>query len=159
MELLDGPRVAHRPETPTLGIRVVTPFRGMLAVRDRLLAELGAWLAERGIETDGPFFLRLHVVDMTADMDIEVGVLDIEDAGDDRVRPSSAPAGDYALLAYAPARCRPTVSCSHGSTSRGSPSMWIRDRTAITGPGGSRSSAPTTASNRARHDGSPSSPS
>jgi effector-binding domain-containing protein len=99
-EVHDGPRVDDRSETPTVGIRVVTPFRGMLGTRDRLLAELVSWLGERGIEPDGPFFLRLHVIDMTGDMDIEVGALGVDDPGDDRVRRGTQPAGDYAVLAY-----------------------------------------------------------
>ncbi|MFS0911045.1 hypothetical protein AB3M89_04585 [Microbacterium sp. 179-I 3D2 NHS] len=33
-EKFDGPRVERREATPTLGIRIVTPFRGMLATRD-----------------------------------------------------------------------------------------------------------------------------
>ena len=100
MELIDGPRSEWRARTPTLGIRVVTPFRGMLAERDRLLSELSAWLADGAIETDGPFFLRLHVVDMAGEMDIEVGVAGVDHPGDERVRSGVMPAGTYALLAY-----------------------------------------------------------
>jgi hypothetical protein len=100
LELIDGPRIENRPRTDAVGISVTTPFRGMLAVRDRLIAELSDWLSARAIETDGPFFLRLHVVDMSADMDIEVGVVGVQHDGDDRVRPGALPAGDYALLAY-----------------------------------------------------------
>lgn len=101
-EIDDGPRIDTREERPTLGIRLVTPFRGMLAVRDALIAELAAWLDTHGVEPGGPFFLRLHRVDMAGDMEIEVGVLDTSsaDAGDDRVRADEAPAGDYAALAY-----------------------------------------------------------
>ncbi|MEV4738254.1 MULTISPECIES: GyrI-like domain-containing protein [unclassified Microbacterium] len=101
-DIEDGPRIEARADRPTVGIRLVTPFRGMLAVRDDLIAELALWLADREIEPGGPFFLRLHRVDMAGDMDIEVGVLDTSaaDAGDERVRSGTAPAGDYALLAY-----------------------------------------------------------
>ncbi|MCM3781081.1 GyrI-like domain-containing protein [Microbacterium hydrocarbonoxydans] len=100
-EIHDGPRIETRPERQTLGIRIVTPFRGMLAVRDSLIAELSAWLAARRIEVGGPFFLRLHTVDMAGDMEIEVGVLDASVVSDDdRVRTGSAPAGDYAIIAY-----------------------------------------------------------
>lgn len=102
-EITDGPRIERRPEMRTLGIRLVTPFRGMLAVRDELLSELGGWLAARRIEPSGPFFLRLHTVDMSGDMEIEVGVLDAPSVpldSDERVQVGSAPAGDYALLAY-----------------------------------------------------------
>lgn len=99
-DVIDGPSVEYRSEVPTVGIRLVTPFRGMLGVRDQLLAEMALWLDDQGVSTPGPFFLRLHRVDMSADMEIEVGVLGVEHLGDDRVRPGVQPAGDYAFLAY-----------------------------------------------------------
>jgi effector-binding domain-containing protein len=71
----------------------------MLADRDRLMAELIAWLAAHGIEPTGPFFLRLHVVDMAGLMDIEVGVEGTATT-DQRVRSGVIPAGRYALLDY-----------------------------------------------------------
>lgn len=74
----DGPRIEHRDAVPSLGISLVTPFRGMLGVRDRLLAELETWLAERALHTSGPFFLRLHRVHMAADLEIEVGVFGVD---------------------------------------------------------------------------------
>ncbi|MFJ4225872.1 hypothetical protein [Microbacterium sp. NPDC089695] len=101
-DILQGPLVEHRASQPTLGIRVITPFRGMLAVRDALISELAGWLHARRIEPRGPFFLRLHTIDMAGDMDIEVGVFDDHgaDDADDRVRVGEAPAGDYGVLAY-----------------------------------------------------------
>ena len=98
--VVDGPRVENRPEIPTAGIREVVPFRGMLGHRDRLLKELMLWLDEHEVEPAGSFFLRLHVVNMTDMMDIEVGVATSTDSADDRVRPGSLPAGDYAVLSY-----------------------------------------------------------
>lgn len=99
-EVGDGPRIERREAVPTVGIRLVTPFRGMLGTRDRLLEELFAWLGDREVEPAGPFYLRLHVVDMAADMEIEVGVFGVDHPGDERVAPGEQPAGDYALLAY-----------------------------------------------------------
>ena len=71
----------------------------MLAERDRLLAELIAWLDGNGVRPDGPFFLRLHTVDMAGEMDIEVGVFAAA-AGDAEVAQGAAPAGDYVVLRY-----------------------------------------------------------
>jgi effector-binding domain-containing protein len=101
MEIIEPPRIVERAEMPYLGIRVVTPFRGMLATRDRLLDELYTWI-DRNDEVEAVrFFLRLHVVDMSGSMDIEVGVSTAERvAGDDRVRPGVLPAGHYATLTY-----------------------------------------------------------
>lgn len=99
LDIVAGPLVEHRAEKATLGIRETVPFRTMLSNRDRLLAELVAWLEARGIEPAGPFFLRLHVVDMSGLMQIEVGVV-AQGEGDQRVLSSSLPAGEYAVLAY-----------------------------------------------------------
>lgn len=85
---------------PTVGIRVRTPFRGMLGKRDELLAELIAWLDQQHVSDLGKFFLRLNVVDMEGTMDLEVGVTEVAHPGDDRVRPGSLPAGNYATLTY-----------------------------------------------------------
>jgi effector-binding domain-containing protein len=99
VDVVEGPRVEMRAETPTLGIRETVPFRTMLADRDRLLAELIVWMTAQGIEPAGPFFLRLHLVDMAGVMDIEVGVEGTATT-DQRVRPGVIPAGRYALLDY-----------------------------------------------------------
>ena len=100
MELIEPPRVVKRSEASYLGIRVVTPFRGMLRVRDELMSELNAWLQARGIDA-GPFFLRLNVIDMEGPMDLEVGAITKDSLpGDDRVQHTVFPAGDYATLTY-----------------------------------------------------------
>jgi hypothetical protein len=101
MELLEPPRVVERAELHSLGVRVVTPFRGMLSIRNELIDELGAWLVRHDLDDVGPFFLRLHVIDMSGPMDLEVGVITPEPlAGDDRVQPAILPAGRYATLTY-----------------------------------------------------------
>jgi effector-binding domain-containing protein len=100
LDVVSGPRLESRQAVATLGIRESVPFRTMLSNRDRLLAELIAWLDERQIEPTGPFFLRLHVVDMSDQMQIEVGVPAATDAADGRVQAGLLPAGDYAVLAY-----------------------------------------------------------
>ena len=101
MDLLEPPRIVERPRQDCLGIRVVTPFRGMLSARDELLKELYAWLPGHGVDEVGPFFLRLHVIDMSGPMDLEVGVITPRAlAGDARVQPATLPAGRYATLTY-----------------------------------------------------------
>jgi effector-binding domain-containing protein len=100
LDIVSGPELGFRPAVATLGIRETVPFRTMLSHRDRLLAELIGWLDEHGVEPTGPFFLRLHVVNMSDLMHIEVGVAGESDATDDRVRAGVIPAGNYATLAY-----------------------------------------------------------
>ena len=99
MDLIKPPRVEERPAVPYVGIRVVTPFRGMLRVRDDLMAELVAWLDGRDA---GPLFFRLHVIDMDGPMDIEVGAVTVGrlGRGAERVRAGTLPAGRYATLTY-----------------------------------------------------------
>lgn len=122
VEIIDGPRVVERGERLTAGIRVVTPFRGMFAVRDRLMDELYGRLDEHGIAFGNTFF-RLHVIDMNGPMDIEVGVVtdkavaDKAVARDDRVRAGVLPAGRYASLTYV----------NHGRRANGMLVGWIRD--------------------------------
>ena len=95
------PTLERRAERWTLGIRTTTPFRGMFAVRDALLRELGGWLGARGFADAGPLLLRYHVVDMAGAMDVEVACVVPERAdGDDRVVLGSLPAGTYAALEY-----------------------------------------------------------
>jgi effector-binding domain-containing protein len=101
VELIQPPRFVDRPDLSYLGIRLVTPFRGFLAQRDALLKELTGWLRERDIADIGPFFLRLNVVDMDGDMDIEVGAITpAAQPGDGRVLAGTLPAGRYATLTY-----------------------------------------------------------
>ena len=101
MEIVEGPAVEARPEIPYVGIRVVTPFRGMLGVRDELLAQVQDWVARSALEVEGYGFLRLNVIDMQGDMDIEVGLVTRERTDvEGRVRSGVLPAGRYATLAY-----------------------------------------------------------
>jgi len=100
LDIVSGPELSFRPAVATLGIRETVPFRTMLSNRDRLLAELIGWLDEHGVEPTGPFFLRLHVVNMADLMQIEVGVAGESDATDERVQAGVIPAGNYAVLAY-----------------------------------------------------------
>jgi hypothetical protein len=101
METIEGPAIVAMDERHCAGIRVVTPFRGMYAVRDRLMKELYVWLDEREIKP-GITFFRLHVVNMVGDMDVEVGVItDGPVEGDDRVHANVLPSGQFATLAGA----------------------------------------------------------
>jgi effector-binding domain-containing protein len=101
VEIIEPPRVEQRAERIYVGIRVVTPFRGMLKVRDELLRESRAWIDESGIEPIDYGFMRLHVIDMNGAMDIEVGYFTSRPCqGRGRIKPGSMPAGRYATLTY-----------------------------------------------------------
>ena len=84
-----------------MGIRIRTPMRGMHPVADKLRKELDRWFAARGIRSTGNSFLRFHVIDMEGTMDIEVGLpVAEEQVGDERVRYSELPAGEYACITF-----------------------------------------------------------
>jgi hypothetical protein len=102
MEIIEPARVEERAAIPYVGIRVTTPFRGMLSVRDRLLTEARAGIKEAGIETVGYGFLRLHVIDMDGPMDLEAGYFTTGHVhiGHPQLRSGSMPAGRYATMKY-----------------------------------------------------------
>jgi hypothetical protein len=102
MEIVEPARVEERAAIPYVGIRVITPFRGMLAARDRLLAEARTAVKETGIETVGYGFLRLLVIDMDGPMDLEAGYFTPGPAHTEhpRLRPGSMTAGRYATMKY-----------------------------------------------------------
>ncbi|GAA2608922.1 GyrI-like domain-containing protein [Paractinoplanes durhamensis] len=114
MEIFDGPAVVTHPDRHYLGIRVITPFRGMFAVRDQLMKELYT----RPDLSAGLTFFRLHEIDMDGPMDIEVGVVTQSRlAGDERIRPGVLPAGRYAAMTYS----------GHGRRANGTLLDWAHD--------------------------------
>ena len=118
VEIIDGPSIVAKPDQYCIGIRLVTPFRGMFAVRDRLMEELYSWADERAITYDHTFF-RLHVVDMDGPMDVEVGVITDEMVpGGGRIRAGVLPAGRYATLTYV----------NHGRRANGMLRNWAHER-------------------------------
>jgi effector-binding domain-containing protein len=95
------PRVDERPEQLTMGIRIQTPMTGMSKEATRLFKEIFAWAEKNDVEEAGAPFLRLHVIDMKGEMDIEVGIpVKQHVPGDERVKPGVLPAGRYANLVY-----------------------------------------------------------
>ena len=101
VEIIAPPRIEQRPERTYVGIRVITPFRGMLKVRDELLQELRTWIEQSDAEPIGYGFLRFHVIDMDGPMDLEVGYLARRPCNvGGRVQLGSMPAGRYATLTH-----------------------------------------------------------
>lgn len=69
---------------------------------DQAFPELFGWLAGNGLAASGPPFIRYLVIDMAAEMEIELGVpVDAPVAGSGRVRPGVLPEGRYAVLRHA----------------------------------------------------------
>ena len=118
MEIINGPSIVAKPDRHCIGIRLVTPFRGMFAVRDQLMEELYSWADDRAVAY-GQTFFRLHVVDMGGSMDVEVGVVTDEAVpGDSRIRTAVLPAGRYATLTYV----------NHGRRANGMLRNWAQEQ-------------------------------
>jgi hypothetical protein len=101
MPTIGEPRIDKRPRQLYMGIRTITPFKGMFKVVERLSKEMNTWLVEQHIESSGDPFLRYHVIDMRGFMDIEFGFpvrKALPDAG--QVKAGILPAGRYASLIY-----------------------------------------------------------
>jgi effector-binding domain-containing protein len=99
--MISKPKIDYREEKLYMGIRTIAPFKGMFAEVDKLIKELRVWVKHHGISSEGPFFLRYHVIDMNGPMDVEVGFVVSKHLPDDeRVKAGVLPAGHYANLTY-----------------------------------------------------------
>jgi effector-binding domain-containing protein len=99
--MIGQPRLEDRPNQAYAGIRVQVPMREFPTTIPAPLDELFSWLGARGAEPDGPPFIRYHVINMLALMDIELGVPVATALPEDgRIRPGVLPAGRYATLTY-----------------------------------------------------------
>lgn len=101
VNVIGDAKIYTREETPTIGIRIVTPFAGMFAQVDKIRKELTQWLKEQEIKTKGYGYLRYYVIDMSGDMDVEYGFcVEAPVIGNGRIQPGSLPAGRYVSLIY-----------------------------------------------------------
>lgn len=99
--MITAPVLGDRAEVSYVGIRTQVPMKEMENTIPQLLGEVFAWLEERGVAPAGAPFMRLHVIDMASDMDIELCVpVATSLTGDDRVRSGTVPEGRYASLVY-----------------------------------------------------------
>jgi effector-binding domain-containing protein len=108
---MSEPQIASREAQPYLGIRAPVTD-GIRSFADSAFPELFGWLTSHGVAPAGPPFLRYYEVARDGEpLDVEAGV-PVESAadddvganesssGDDRVRASSLPAGDYLTLLH-----------------------------------------------------------
>jgi effector-binding domain-containing protein len=97
----DQPRIENRAEQPYAGIRVAVTMAGFPAAADSTFPALFAWLASHGIAPAGAPFIRYHVIDMAAELQVEFGApaaAPVE--GDGQVQPGTVPAGRYLVLRH-----------------------------------------------------------
>jgi effector-binding domain-containing protein len=96
-----APTIEERTEQPYMGIRTQVTMRQMAEAIPQLLDEVFAWLAKQSIQPSGAPFMRYHVIDMAAKLDVELCVpVASTMPGDSRVSAGMLPAGRYASLVY-----------------------------------------------------------
>jgi effector-binding domain-containing protein len=97
----DTPRIQQRSAQTYAGIRTSVTMDGLAGAVDQAFPELFGWLAERDIEVAAAPFIRYLVIDMQAELEIELGVpADVRAADGGRIRPGILPAGRYVVLRH-----------------------------------------------------------
>lgn len=98
--MIEQPFSNTRGHQPYVGIATAVTM-DEFAIVGSLAGEVFGWLASQGVAPAGPSFVRIVTSDMTAKLDIEVGVpLSEPLTGDARITPGSIPAGSYVTLFY-----------------------------------------------------------
>ena len=101
MPTIGKPKIDSRPKITYMGIRTIAPFKGMSKEIIRIADELNNWVEQKKIRTEGPPFLRYHVIDMRGFMDISFCVPVRKALPEDgAVKADFIPAGRYASLIY-----------------------------------------------------------
>jgi effector-binding domain-containing protein len=95
------PQIQARAAQPYAAIRRTVTMDGISGAVDEAFPELFRWLAGNGIAPGGPPFIRYLVIDMAAELEIELAVpVGAPVAGSGRVRPGVLPEGTYAVLRH-----------------------------------------------------------
>lgn len=95
------PRIEERAARHYAGIPVTVTMDGISGAVDEAFPELFGWLAGQGIAPDGPPFIRYLVIDMMAELRLDLAVpVAAPVAGSGRIRPGDLPAGRYAVLRH-----------------------------------------------------------
>jgi effector-binding domain-containing protein len=103
--MMTVPKLEDRAEQTYAAIRTQATMDELETVIPHLLGDMFAWLREHGIAPAGAPFIRYLVIDMAAQLDIEVGVpVASAVSGDGRVVAGVLPAGRYASLVYTDVR-------------------------------------------------------
>jgi effector-binding domain-containing protein len=102
MNIIREPNIDTRPEQPYMGIRIISPFKGMSAMIGKISKEMHNWVKAYDVAPAGPPFIRFHVIDMRGKMEITYGIpLNVILPEDGRVTADVLVAGRYASLIYA----------------------------------------------------------
>lgn len=99
--MMTEPTVEQRAAQHYVAIRSQATMQELGTAIPHSLGEVFAWLDKHGITPAGAPFIRYLVIDMAAQLEIEVGVPAAGGlSGDDRISAGVLPAGRYATLIY-----------------------------------------------------------
>ena len=99
--MLTEPKIERRDAVPYLGIRAQVPMTELPIFIPESLGELFPWLGKRGVQPAGPPFIRFHAIDMSAKLEVEVGIpVSSTLSGEGQIQPSVLPSGRYVSLVY-----------------------------------------------------------
>jgi effector-binding domain-containing protein len=94
-------QIELRPARPYAAIPVRVTMDGLSGAVDEAFPELFGWLAAQGIPAAGPPFIRYLVIDMAAELQIELAVpVSADISGAERIQPGVLPAGRYVTLRH-----------------------------------------------------------
>ncbi len=103
--MITEPTVEERPEQPYVARRLQATMQDLGTVIPREHQTVYAWLRAQGLAPAGPPFIRFRVIDMMAQLEIDLGVpVARAVAGDDTIVADELPAGRYATLIYTDVR-------------------------------------------------------
>jgi effector-binding domain-containing protein len=95
----EQPQVIQRAPQPYVAIPFTVTMATFPQAADAGFPQLLGWLGDRGVTPAGPPFIRYRVIDMAADLDIEIGAPVTEAVpGDGPVQAGVLPGGRYVTL-------------------------------------------------------------
>jgi effector-binding domain-containing protein len=95
------PELISRDAQPYVSITNVVAMGHLGEQLPTQTGEVFGWLAERGIQPDGPPFWKYNRIDMEGELEVEVGVPTAEEvSGDDRVQGHRLPGGSYVMAQH-----------------------------------------------------------
>ncbi len=141
MKIVSGPEVVERPEVPYVAFRDRVPFKGFTTHTAAMHGELTRWRQAHPVDTTGPQFLRLHVIDLSdrATVSVAIPVASAEVAAqaveadeDPRMVADAVPAGRYATLTYINHGVRANLTLTRWCVAQGLEIERLRDDTGNT---------------------------
>ena len=95
------PKLEQRAEQPYVGIRLQVPMSEFGRVISQTHNQIFGWLSAQGIQPAGAPFMQYHIINMSDNMDVELGVPIAESVtGSGQLKAGALPAGQYATTVY-----------------------------------------------------------